>query len=1048
MYSDTPFYKYNGLDGLSQWKDTIKFKEPGLRFLKDKVYTTYPKGTSGYIEYWNKEKEKVLNGVSIDGQFISGYEYFYLNYCPIPLQGSKSQIDFADFWDLDADWFKQIDSAETLKKYLAALKARRRGFSLKDMIPITRKLVFERNTMSYLAAYLDAHANKSMAFVKRYLNHINKNTGWFRSRNPNTNDHIKIAYLDNKGIEKGRLNELYKILLKDNPTKGVGGNCLIENSLIYNSDNKLVKVQDIKVGDYILGTDNKPKKVLNVKHGVDQLFRIKQIRKNDYIVTEDHLLYLKNQNTNKYLNISVKDFMNLKPWAQKQLRGVYHTGLEYQEKDISIDPYWLGLWLGDGNRNAPTILVNETKDFEIQNYIIRYAEKLGYKCKIYNRNIKRPGYKDLMNDVSINNNGRWSKNLLKELKLYNLYKNKHIPKDFLENTREIRLKVLAGILDTDGYLSEKNTFEISIADDKLCNDLKTLCTSLGLHIQHSLSVNSGKTSTVYNKETITNRLQIKGNITEIPTLLPRKQAKSNGKNDPYSGIIQIEYYGKDKYAGFECEDSLFILEDGTITHNCDLFVYEEAGIVPGTQLLDTLEYVKAATEDGDIVNGLIIIYGSVGELEKCQSLKSIFLNPKTNGFMEFDNIWGDETIGNNKCGYFVPEYICMKPFIDKDGNSQIDEALDRISKKRQEKKKLSTKQYIIYVTQHPIKPSEAFLGRARSPFPIDRLSQHLMRLESSGEYKYGYAVKLHNDKGVIKQQIDYTIKSPFSEYPVDISKQEGSEGTVWIYEPPISQNKVQNLYYQATDSVDQNVAPTSDSLFCTYIYKKDPGELKLYDDNSIEIHKFKDEIVASYIGRRDKVEECYDISMYLSMLYGCKNLVENVNIGIINHHINLNRDYLLQDQLDEIKGINPGSVVKRSKGFHPTKEVISHGDDLVNSYCLQVIGYEYKTNEKGEQEIQREILGLERIRDLGLLREMIEYDGEINVDRLTTFRACLLYKEATEKKQVKVLSNKNDPIAQAAKFAESMLAKNRHNKVWDNYNKEKNKTVFKYHPKT
>lgn len=702
MHSDTQFYKYNGLEGKSLWKDTIKFREPALRFLKDKAYTIYPKGSSGYIEHWNKEKEKVLNGVTIDGQYIANYEYMYLNYCPIPLQGSKSQIDFPDFWDLDADWFLQLNNAQTLKKYIAALKARRRGFTLKDMLPIVHNLVFKKNTMNYLAAYLDAHANKSMSFVKRYLNHINKNTGWFRSRNPNTNDHIKIAYLDSKGIERGRLNELYKVLLKDNPTKGVGG-------------------------------------------------------------------------------------------------------------------------------------------------------------------------------------------------------------------------------------------------------------------------------------------------------------------------------------------------------NADLFVYEEAGIVPGTQLLDTLEYVKAATEDGDIVNGLIVIYGSVGDLEKCQSLKSIFLNPATNGFMEFDNIWGDESIGNNKCGYFVPEYMCMKPFIDKDGNSQIDEALERILKKRQEKKKLSTKQYIIYVTQHPIKPSEAFLGRARSPFPIDRLAQHLIRLESSGEYKYGYAVKLHNDKGVIKQQIDHTIKSPFSEYPVDVSKQEGSEGVVWIYEPPISQNKIENLYYQATDSVDQNVAPTSDSLFCTYIFKKDPGELKLTQDNATEIHKFKDEIVASYIGRRDKVEECYDISMYLSMLYGCKNLVENANIGLINHHINLNRDYLLQDQLDEIKGINPGSVVKRSKGFHPTKEVISYGDDLVNSYCLKVIGYEYKYNEKGEQEIEREILGLERIRDIGLLKEMIEYDGEINVDRLTTFRACLLYKDATEKRVIKVLDNKNDPIAQAAKFAETLLNKSRNNKLWDAYG-QKNNSVFKYKP--
>lgn len=709
----TPYYTYNGLDGLSQWRDTLKFSEPAQRFLKDKTYTTYPKGTSGYIEHWNKEKDKSLNGVTIDGQSISGYQYFYLNYCPIPLQGSKNAIDFANFWDLDADWFKQIDSAELLKKYIAALKARRRGFSLKDMVPIARKLVFERNTMSYLAAYLDAHANKSMAFVKRYLNHLNKNTGWYRSRNPNTNDHLKIAYLDSAGIEKGRLNELYKILLKDNPTKGVGG-------------------------------------------------------------------------------------------------------------------------------------------------------------------------------------------------------------------------------------------------------------------------------------------------------------------------------------------------------NCDLFVYEEAGIVPGTQLLDTLEYVKAATEDGDIVNGLIIIYGSVGELEKCQSLKSIFLNPKDNGFMEYDNIWGDETIGNNKCGYFVPEYLCMKPFIDKDGNSLVDEALERIISKRKEKKRLSSKQYIIYVTQHPIKPSEAFLGRGRSPFPVDRLSQHLVRIESSGEFKYGYAVKLHDDKGIIKQEINHSIKNPFNQYPVKMNKRDKRgdfiedfddiEGTVWIYEPPISKDKIDNLYFQATDSIDQDTAPTSDSLFTTYVFKKDPGTLNLFNDNKTDTHYFKNEIVASYIGRRDKAEDCWNQAMYLSMFYGCKNLVENNNLGIINYHYNVNRDYLLQDELDEIKGINPTSAVKRRKGFHPTKEVILAGDDLINSYMLEVTGYEYKFNEKGEQEVSREILGLERIKDVGLLRECIEYDGdpEKNFDRLTAFRACLLYKNAMEKRVIKVNSAKNDPIAQAAKFAESLLNKNRNNKVWDQY---MNKTVFRQHPR-
>lgn len=681
----TPFYTYNGLEGLSQWKDTEAFCEAGLRFKKDKVYTTFPKGTSGYREYWDKEKEKIMNGMWSDGQYITNLHYTYLNYCPIPIQGSKNAIDFPNFWDLDADWFKQIKNAKDLKKYLAALKARRRGFSLKDMVPIIHNMIFERTTMNYLASYLDAHANKSMSFVKRYLNHFNKFTDFKRTYSPRTNDHIKTAFLDDRGIERGRLNELYKVLLKDNPTKGVGG-------------------------------------------------------------------------------------------------------------------------------------------------------------------------------------------------------------------------------------------------------------------------------------------------------------------------------------------------------NSDLFIYEEAGIVPGTQLLDTLEYVKAATEDGDIINGLIILYGSVGELEKCQSLKSIFLKPEENGFLSFDNIWGDDSIGDNKCGYFVPEYMCMKPYIDSNGNSLIDEALERIIKKREEKKKLSTKQYTIYITQHPIKPSEAFLSTDKSKFPVDLLTKWLLHLESTGEYKYGYGIKLHNDRGVIKPEIIFDVNQPFSEYPVKSDKQEGSEGIAWIYEPPITANKTENLYLQSTDSVDQETAPTSDSLFATYIFKNDPGTLSLSNDNSVPKHYFKNEIVASFIGRRDRIDECYDICMYLNEYYpGCKNLIENNNIGIKTHYLANKKDYLLQDQMDEIKGINPGSRVVREKGYHPTAEVINNKINLAVKYCLEVIGYEY--NEDGT--IKNEILGYTRIKDIGLIKEMIEYNGEKNTDRLDAFSGVLLYKQALSQREVRTQDSKNDPIVQAAQFAERMMG-NMRQKAWNN----------------
>lgn len=682
---NTPYYRYNGKEGLDKWYNTDAFREPALRFLKDGTYTSFPKGTSGYIEHWNKEKDKILNGVTVDGQSISGYHYQYLNYCPIPILGSKKSLNFPDFWDLDADWFIQLDRGKELKKHISALKARKRGFSLKDMVPIVRDLVFERDYINYLASYKDSYATKSWSFVKRYLNHINKHTGFYRTRSINTSDHIKVSYYDSQKIERGRMNELYKTVLKDDPTKGVGGN------------------------------------------------------------------------------------------------------------------------------------INK-------------------------------------------------------------------------------------------------------------------------------------------------------------------------------------------------------------------FIYEEAGIVPGTQLLDTLEFIKAAMEEGDFMEGLIILYGSVGELEASQSLKELFYNPGPNGFMEFDNVWEDDSIGDKKCGYFVPEFLCYRGCIDKDGNSLIDKALESINRKRLEKKKLSSKSYRIYVTQHPIKPAEAFLNTGKNRFPVDLLAKWANHLESTGEYKYGYGIKLHNDNGIIKHEILHDVYHPFSEYKSDMLKMDGVEGVIWIYEPPVTKNRTENLYIQSTDDIVQDKTTSSDSLFCTYVFKNDPGSLNIGGDNSENKQYFRDSIVASYVGRRDNSEIMYQMTQYLTEYYpGCKNLVENATVGLKNYYINNSKEFLLQEQMDEIKGINPTSKVKRDYGYHPTAAVISHGDDLYYKYLTEVIGYEY--NEDGS--IKKEILGYTRIRDLGLIRETIDYNPEGNFDRITAFRGILLFKEALTKREIRVLDNKNDPVAQAAAFAEKMLQR-QYNRSWGN----------------
>lgn len=427
------------------------------------------------------------------------------------------------------------------------------------------------------------------------------------------------------------------------------------------------------------------------------------------------------------------------------------------------------------------------------------------------------------------------------------------------------------------------------------------------------------------------------------------------------------------------------------------FTAEEGGIWVG--LKDVIEYVKPAVEEGDLVTGHITVYGSVGDLDKCEDLKLFFYNPVDYGFRPFKNIWTPGA-GDKPCGYFIPEYICMNPHMDKFGNSDIEAAYESIHKKRTANKKKDRRSSITYISQHPLNPEEAFLSKSDNIFPVDLLQKHLHKLETTDYLKnYGYGINLHNDNGAIKVEVLEGDIDYFRSYPVEKDKLSSNElhGCIWIYEPP-STDAIANLYLASTDSYDIEDAPTSPSLGVIYIYKKDPGKLKEF---------VKKEIVASYIGRPDLPSEFYDICMKLTEYYNAKNLVENANPGIINYHYNKNKEWLLQDEMSSIKGINATSQVRRRKGYHPTREITAHGNKLILEYCMEVIGYDYKN----DGTIERTIYGLERIKDPGLVKELIAYNVEDNFDRVTAFRGCLLYEEAHTKIEAEEVNNKTSPYA-------------------------------------
>ena len=163
---------------------------------------------------------------------------------------------------------------------------------------------------------------------------------------------------------------------------------------------------------------------------------------------------------------------------------------------------------------------------------------------------------------------------------------------------------------------------------------------------------------------------------------------------------------------------------------CTYFFHEEAGIAP--KMDQTFEYIRPAMTSGMMTTGMFIAAGSVGDLDQCEPLKQMILNPNGNDIYAVKTNLMDNkgTIGS--CGLFIPEQWSMPPHIDNYGNSLIDEALEAIKKEREQwKKDLTPEQYQLRISQKPIDIAEAFAYRKEAIFPQSVLSKQIKKIEDN-----------------------------------------------------------------------------------------------------------------------------------------------------------------------------------------------------------------------------------------------------------------------------------------------------------------------------
>lgn len=385
--------------------------------------------------------------------------------------------------------------------------------------------------------------------------------------------------------------------------------CFAKGTKIRMFDGGVKNVEDIVDGELIMGDDSTPRVAYGCTNGVENMYRIIPNSGEPFECNESHILCLKKSGTDEIVNITVRDYLKLSKDKKRHLL-LWKVGVEYNKSIHELEPYFLGCWLGDGNSRCAGF---STNDNEVFNYMEDYSSKNGLKL------VKKSKYDYHISCGKLNGNNK----ILSSLKRLDLILNKHIPKEYLIDSLENRLQLLAGIIDTDGFMYKKGDifkrYEISQKRRGLAQDIQELARSCGFKatLYKRVAKMNREDGSVYECDVY--KVCIYGDLYKIPCKIDRKICKPNikslrGKNPLKSGF-KIESIGEGEYYGFAVDkNNLFLLSDFTVAHNtteCDIYerhevmrycvIDDEARVIGKllyTSTVEKLDSEKDGVQDG------------------------------------------------------------------------------------------------------------------------------------------------------------------------------------------------------------------------------------------------------------------------------------------------------------------------------------------------------------------------------------------------------------------------------------------------------------------
>lgn len=408
-----------------------------------------------------------------------------------------------------------------------------------------------------------------------------------------------------------------------------------------------------------------------------------------------------------------------------------------------------------------------------------------------------------------------------------------------------------------------------------------------------------------------------------------------------------------------------------------LYLIEEAGIF--SDLGSLYQMIRPSVEDGKDVYGLIFLYGTAGDnMSDFTSLQEMMYNPDGYNMEKNPNVWDKEGQGRKWFTFFYPAYLNRANCMDENGNSNVTKALLEICQDRYTVKYNSTDINAITkrISQYPITPQEAIIRAHSTIFPITELNERLNQIDNNPNfYNDTYIGDLvFNGNGEVEFVISNDI--PIRDFPTKDNK---ITGAIEIYALPEkdSNGKIPNERYIAgADPYDDDSSNTM-SLGSFFI-----------------LDTWTDTLAMEYTGRPMFANDYFEICRKGCLFYNAKLMYENNKKGLFAYFSMMNSSYLLATTPEYLKDkqlIKDIGYGNKACGINATTAIKGYGYQKIREWLLQPYTKIEKDAEGHDIEVQQ--ANLYRLKNRALIKELILWNPDINVDRIMAMVQLMLYRE-------------------------------------------------------